>query len=76
MEFEKKLTNDARDALSAAEIFARSSGSEYIGTEHLLLGIANQNRSEAAHILFDSGITFDKLREAMKISESFFKIYR
>ena len=70
MEFGKKLTNDARDALSAAEIFARSSGSEYIGTEHLLLGIANQNRSEAAHILFDSGITFDKLREAMKISEN------
>lgn len=63
MEFGKKLTNNARDALASAEIFARSSEADYIGTEHLLLGVANQNHSEAAHILFDAGVTFDRLRD-------------
>lgn len=69
MEFGKKLTNEARDTLASAEIFARSNGAEYIGTEHLLLGILNQNTTEAAHILLDAGVTFEQMREQLRIAK-------
>lgn len=70
MDFGKKLTNEARDTLASAEIFARSSGAQYIGTEHLLLGILNQNNTDAAHILLDAGITFEQMREQLKIAKT------
>nr|WP_207669712.1 ATP-dependent Clp protease ATP-binding subunit [Marinisporobacter balticus] len=47
--------------LSFAE--ARRLGHNYIGTEHLLLGLIREGEGVAAKILIDSGVNFTKARE-------------
>ncbi|QZY57559.1 ATP-dependent Clp protease ATP-binding subunit [Crassaminicella profunda] len=52
--------------LSFAE--ARRLGHNYIGTEHLLLGLIREGEGVAAKILIDSGVNFTKARdEVMKL---------
>jgi ATP-dependent Clp protease ATP-binding subunit ClpC len=67
MDFSKRLTDNARDVLAHSEVIARSSGSAYIGTEHLLLGILSQEQSTAAELLRTAGITFDQVRQALQL---------
>ncbi|HMQ09080.1 MAG TPA: ATP-dependent Clp protease ATP-binding subunit [Candidatus Nanoperiomorbaceae bacterium] len=67
MDFSKRLTDNARDVLAHSEVIARSSGSAYIGTEHLLLGILSQEQSTAAELLRTAGITFDRVRQALQL---------
>ena len=43
---------------------ARRMGCNYVGTEHLLLGLLIEGEGIAAHILFESGLTLDAVREA------------
>ncbi len=68
MEFSKRLTDNARDVLAHSEVIARSSGSAYIGTEHLLLGILSQENSTAARLLRMAGVTFDQVRKALQLT--------
>jgi ATP-dependent Clp protease ATP-binding subunit ClpC len=49
--------------LSFAE--ARALGHNYIGTEHLLLGLIREGEGVAAKILIDSGVNLSKAREAI-----------
>lgn len=67
VDFSKRLTDNARDVLAHSEVIARSSGSAYIGTEHLLLGILSQEQSTAAELLRTAGITFDQVRQALQL---------
>ncbi len=67
MDFSKRLTDNARDVLAHSEVIARSSGSAYIGTEHLLLGILSQEQSTAAQLLRTAGVTFDRVRQALQL---------
>lgn len=67
MDFSKRLTDNARDVLAHSEVIARSSGSAYIGTEHLLLGILSQEHSTAARLLRTAGVTFDQVRQALQL---------
>jgi ATP-dependent Clp protease ATP-binding subunit ClpA len=53
-EFLNHLTNNALNALKHADAIARSFGSAYIGTEHLLLGVLAQDTSMGAKILEDT----------------------
>ena len=46
---------------------ASDAGSSYVGTEHLLLGIVNAERSLAAQILFNSQVDTEELR--LKVHE-------
>jgi len=68
MEFSKKLTDNARDVLASAEIFARTSGAAYVGTEHLLLGILNQGGSIAAKILSSANVQLEQVRGALNLT--------
>ena len=67
-EFLNHLTNNALSSLKHADAIARSFGSAYIGTEHLLLGLLAQNTSLGAKILEDAGVTLDRARLALNLT--------
>ena len=67
-EFLSHLTNNALHSLKHADAIARASGSAYIGTEHLLLGVLAQEGSMASKILETSGITLDRARLALNLT--------
>ena len=56
------LTPRAKKLLELALREALSLGHDYIGTEHLLLGLARENGGVAARILLDFGADSDKIR--------------
>ena len=67
-EFLSHLTNNALHSLKHADAIARASGSAYIGTEHLLLGVLAQEGSMASKILENQGITLDRARLALNLT--------
>jgi ATP-dependent Clp protease ATP-binding subunit ClpC len=67
-EFVQHLTDNARQSLQHADSIARSLGSAYIGTEHILLGVLSQEGSVGAKILAHSGVTLDRARLALNLT--------
>lgn len=67
-EFLNHLTNNALQSLKHADAIARSFGSAYIGTEHLLLGVLAQEGSMGSKILADAGVTLDRARLALNLT--------
>lgn len=67
-DFAHHLTDNARGSLEHADMIARSLGSAYIGTEHLLLGVLSQESSVGAKLLADSGVTLDRARVALNLT--------
>jgi ATP-dependent Clp protease ATP-binding subunit ClpC len=67
-EFISHLTDNARTSLHHANLIAHGSGSSYIGTEHLLLGILAQGSSVGAKILADVGVTLDRAQIALNMA--------
>lgn len=67
-EFVDRLTDNARGSLQQAEVIARSLGSAYVGTEHLLLGLLSQNDSVGAKLLSDVGVNLDRARVALNLT--------
>lgn len=67
-EFVQHLTDNARSSLQQADAIARSLGSAYIGTEHLLLGVLSQGNSVGAKLLIDAGVTLDRARLALNLT--------
>jgi ATP-dependent Clp protease ATP-binding subunit ClpC len=67
-EFLNHLTSNALQSLKHADAIARSFGSAYIGTEHLLLGLLAQDSSMGAKILENAGITLDRARMALNLT--------
>jgi len=57
------FTHRSRAALAIGKNEARSMGHEYIGTEHLLLGLLLEGTGIAAKVLADLGITADAARQ-------------
>ena len=57
------LTFRANRALQLAAKEARQLGHDYLGTEHLLLGLAKDKQSLAAQILISLGVDLDQLRQ-------------
>lgn len=67
-EFLHHLTDNARSSLQHADSIARSLGSAYIGTEHILLGVLSQDGSVGAKILASVGVTLDRARLALNLT--------
>lgn len=67
-DFLSHLTNNALQSLKHAEAIARSFGSAYVGTEHLLLGVLAQDSSMGAKILEGAGVTLDRARLALNLT--------
>jgi ATP-dependent Clp protease ATP-binding subunit ClpC len=57
MDFFAKFTEGAKNALKQAEKKARELGHNYVGTEHLLLGLISEKEGAAANLLSLSGVT-------------------
>ena len=58
---EDKFTDSVKNAWNFAQEEAMKLGSGYIGTEHLLLGIAHEKDSVGGKILKELGITVDDM---------------
>src|ERR1700712_2593637 len=67
-EFLNHLTNNALNSLKHADAIARSFGSAYVGTEHLLLGVLAQDSSMGAKMLENVGVTLDRARIALNMT--------
>ncbi|MBP7018142.1 ATP-dependent Clp protease ATP-binding subunit [Candidatus Saccharibacteria bacterium] len=63
-----KLTDNAKDSLNRADKIARRMGAQYIGTEHLLLGMLQQESSIGAKLLTNSGISIDRAKIALDLT--------
>lgn len=67
-EFLHHLSDNALQSLRHADGIARATGSVYVGTEHLLLGVLAQENSLGAKLLTDNGVTLEKARLAMNLT--------
>ena len=67
-ELEPRLTETARASLERAGFLAHNEGSEYVGTEHILLGVLAQNSSLGAKILAENGVTLDRAEMALNLT--------
>lgn len=67
-EFLNHLTDNALASLKHADAIAKSFGSAYIGTEHLLLGVLAQDTSMGAKLLEGCGVTLDRARMALNLT--------
>ena len=59
------FTPRAKKVLELSLREAMTLGSSYIGTEHILLGVARENRGVASRILLDCDVDAEKIREAV-----------
>ncbi|MBP3457852.1 MAG: ATP-dependent Clp protease ATP-binding subunit [Lachnospiraceae bacterium] len=59
-------TDNAKAALALAKRMARTTGQNYIGTEHILLGLLKQQSGVAARILEAHGVTTERVMEVIR----------
>ena len=62
----EKFTERARKVLSLAQEEAQRFNHNYIGTEHLLLGLVREGDGVAAKVLMHLGVELDKARSAVE----------
>src|SRR5665647_3044022 len=58
----ERFTERARQVVVLAQEEARTLGHNYIGTEHILLGLVRENEGVAARILLDFDADSEKIR--------------
>src|SRR5262252_8949824 len=61
-----KFTERARKVLQLAQEEAQRFNHNYIGTEHLLLGLVREGEGVAAKVLANLGVELNKVRSAVK----------
>ncbi|MBR3691676.1 MAG: ATP-dependent Clp protease ATP-binding subunit, partial [Clostridia bacterium] len=61
--YEKKYTERAEKALNLAFAAAKALGHNYVGSEHILLGLIREETGVAAQSLSAAGITYDAVHE-------------
>jgi len=61
-----KFTERARKVLSLAQEEAQRLRHNYIGTEHLLLGLVREGEGVAAKVLMKQGVDLEKVRKAVE----------
>src|SRR5438132_396170 len=62
-----KFTERARKVLTYAQDEAQRFNHNYIGTEHLLLGLLREREGVAARVLTDMGVQLDRARSAVEM---------
>lgn len=67
-EFLNHLTENALMSLKQADQIARTQGSAYVGTEHILLGVLAQESSVGAKMLESAGINFQRAQLALNLT--------
>ena len=64
--FESKFTDKAERVIKRATETAKSWGHSYVGTEHILFGLATEENSVAYNVLSENGITSDNVLACIK----------
>lgn len=64
-----RFTENAKKSLENADSLAQNMGSNYIGTEHILLGVLQQESSIGAKILRNAGVTMNKAQMVLSFSQ-------
>ncbi|MDD4688287.1 MAG: ATP-dependent Clp protease ATP-binding subunit [Eubacteriales bacterium] len=64
--YNKRFTEGAEKALALAQDAAVEMGQNYVGSEHILLGLIQEGSSTAAKILADAGITDDDVMDRIE----------
>lgn len=59
---DEAFTESAQEALAAAALQAYLFGSSYVGTEHILCGLAKTSSGLACHILRSFGVTYEAVK--------------
>ena len=67
-EFLNHLTDNALMSLKHADQVARTQGSAYVGTEHILLGVLAQQNSVGAKLLGNSGVSYERAQLALNLT--------
>lgn len=62
----ERFTDRARVAIVGAQEEARELGHDYIGTEHLMLGLAREGGGVAATVIRQRGLTLEVLRDEVE----------
>jgi ATP-dependent Clp protease ATP-binding subunit ClpC len=60
-----RFTRRARIVLALAQADARDLGHDYLGTEHLLLGLLREGDGVGGRVLADLGVTLPQVRRAL-----------
>lgn len=60
---DKPFTSRAKKALELAMTEARDLGHDYVGTEHLLLGLLRERKGIGGQVLIGAGLSLDRVRE-------------
>ncbi len=58
-----RFTEQAHEAIRLAVLSAEELGHNYVGTEHLLLGLIREGRGTAARVLENNGVTVEKVTQ-------------
>lgn len=66
MAAERPYTTRAQRALELADANAERLGHRYVGTEHLLIGLLEEETGPAAQVLRDLGVTAASVREVWR----------
>lgn len=61
-----KFTKEAKQALIVAQEVAKKTGTSYVGTEHILIGILSQRNSLGSTILQNFGVTLENVNLVLK----------
>lgn len=62
----ERFTDRARKVLALAQREAKKFNHEYVGTEHILLGLIEEGSGVASNVLRNAGIKLDEIRESVK----------
>lgn len=65
---EAKFSNKVKEVISLAREEALRLGHDYIGTEHLMLGMIRDGESSGVDLLLKSGVSLDQLRQSIEHS--------
>ncbi len=63
---QSNYTEKAKAALLLAQKEARKFNQNYVGTEHILIGLLKENTATAAKVLQDNGVDYRKIKELME----------
>ena len=59
-------TEKAKAALLLAEKAAKKLRQSYVGTEHILIGLLQENTAIASKVLQDNGVDYQKVQEVIR----------
>ena len=63
---QRKFSQKVKDVIRRSRLAAESLGNDYIGTEHLLLGIIEDKKSTAARVLRSLDVDMDELEKTLR----------